>query len=125
MRPLGLMTVARSLSVEDRLAGVLQAVDADDQHLVLLPGRLDDAPRRQGHVVRVEEPALDVREALEQVLPERRHLIDFPVARCLVDDLDIRVIRQRLVETLGPALRSGMGELRPGCESPALPRPSP
>ena len=62
----------------------------------------------------MEEPALDVREALQQVLPERRHLVDLPVARRLVDDLDVRVIRQGLVETLRPALRSGVGELSLG-----------
>src|SRR5918995_2627370 len=101
---------------EDRFGSILQPIDADQQHLVLLSGGLDHALGGERHVIRVEEPALHVREALQQVLPERGDLLDLPVAGRLVDDLDIRVILQGLVETFGSTLRPGVGELALGVD---------
>jgi hypothetical protein len=51
----------------------------------------------------VEEAALDVRVALQQVLPERGDLVDLPVAGGLVDDLDVRVLLEDVGKALGPA----------------------
>jgi len=108
------------LILEDRLAGVLQAVHADDLYLILHSLRLDHRASGQRHVIAVEEAALDVREALEEVLPERGDLLDLPVARRLIHDLDVRVLLERAAESLGAPLGAGVGQLSLGVDDLTL-----
>ncbi len=90
------MTEASSVPSWIASAGILHAVDADELHLILLAGLLDDGRGGQRHVVVVEETALDVRVALQQVLPEGGDLGAIPVAGRLVDDRDARVVLQHV-----------------------------